>query len=136
MSEALHQRIYDVVRQVPPGQVASYGQIALVAGLGSARIVGRALAVLPSGNDVPWHRVLNSQGKIAERRDGGSDAEQARRLRAEGVFLDGKGRVDFASVAWPGPPWAWLEEQGYDVEELVLKSGGLRRTGPWCRWGF
>ena len=130
------QRIYDIVRQIPAGQVATYGQVALVAEVGSARRVGRALAILPRRNKVPWHRVLNSQGKIAERHDGGSDHEQARRLRKEGVFLDRLGRVDFKTVAWPGPPWAWLEEQGYDVESLVLRSGAVRRKGPWCKWGF
>lgn len=131
------ERIYELVRQVPAGRVATYGQIAFVAGLPSARMVGRALALLPSGREVPWHRIVNSQGRIAVRAGAASaDAEQARRLRAEGVLLDRSGRVDFASVAWPGPPWAWLAERGYDVEELVLRSGGLRRSGPWRHWAF
>ena len=133
---ARYRRIYDVVRQVPSGQVATYGQIALVAGLPSARIVGKALASLTADLDVPWHRILNSQGKISVRREGKADAEQQRRLKAEGVFLDRLGRVDFDSAAWPGPAWAWLEENGYDIDELVLKSGGLRRTGAWCRWRY
>lgn len=135
--QALNERIYTLVRQVPKGQVATYGQIAFVAGLPSARIVGRALSTLPSGKRVPWHRIVNSQGRISVRAGASmADAEQARRLRAEGVLLDPSGRVDFKATAWQGPAWAWLQERGYDVEELVLKSGGLRRSGPWSRWRF
>ncbi len=127
--------IYRVVQQVPAGQVATYGQIALVAGAPSARLVGRALARLPAGRrDVPWHRVINSQGRISPRAEGDGTAEQARRLRAEGVLLDAKGRVDFAAVAWTGPSWAWLARNGFDLEELVLRSRARRRTGAWCRW--
>ena len=131
-----YARIYDVVRQIPAGEAASYGQVALVAGVGSARIVGRALAELPDGTGVPWHRVLNSQGRISPRKGGGPDPEQRRLLQAEGVYLDRHGRVDFASVAWTGPAWAWLEAEGYDLEELVLRSRQVRRQGPWCRWNF
>ncbi len=60
------QAVYAIVRQIPSGLVASYGQIARIAGGGvSARMVGYALAALPQGNDVPWQRVINSQGKIS-----------------------------------------------------------------------
>ena len=135
-SRELYARIYAVVRQVPAGEVATYGQIALVADLPSARIVGRALAVLPAGRDVPWHRIVNSQGRISVRRDGKADPEQRRRLRAEGVLFDRRGRVDFARVAWPGPSWVWLAEQGFDVDTLILKSQRLRKTGAWSRWRF
>ena len=131
-----YARIYDVVRQIPAGEAASYGQVALVAGVGSARIVGRALAELPDGTGVPWHRVLNSQGRISPRKGGGPDPEQRRLLQAEGIYLDRHGRVDFPSVAWTGPAWAWLEAEGYDLEELVLRSRQVRRQGPWCRWNF
>ncbi len=129
-------RVYDITRQIPAGQVASYGQVAFVAELGSARIVGRAMASLSAGTDVPWHRVINSQGRIAIRKDGKEDSSQRRLLTAEGVFFDATGRIDFASVAWTGPSWAWLAENGYDVEALVMRSQNLRRTGPWQRWHF
>ena len=135
-AQQLHERIYRVVRQIPAGQAATYGQIAMVAGLSSARRVGRALAVLPDKSEVPWHRVINSQGKLAPRSDGKPDPEQRRRLRAEGVLLDRLGRIDFAMVAWTGPPWSFLEAEGYDLEELILKSRHRRRVGPWCRWRF
>jgi methylated-DNA-protein-cysteine methyltransferase-like protein len=135
-AQQLHERIYRVVRQVPAGQAATYGQVALVAGLPSARMVGRALAALPDKSEVPWHRVINSQGKLAPRSDGKPDPEQRRRLRAEGVQLDRQGRIDFARFAWTGPTWSFLEAEDYDLEELILKSRHRRRTGPWCRWRF
>ncbi|MHC4066568.1 MAG: MGMT family protein, partial [Planctomycetota bacterium] len=66
-AQQLHERIFRVVRQIPAGQAATYGQVAMVAGLPSARMVGRALAALPDKSEVPWHRVINSQGKLAPR---------------------------------------------------------------------
>lgn len=138
---ALFARIYKIVQQVPPGQVATYGQVALIAGASTARLVGRALRELPPRRKVPWHRIVNSQGKISPRdgqdaKTGSPDREQQRRLKAEGVFLDGQGRVDFASVGWTGPSWAWLDKQGYDVETLVMKSQGQPRRGAWKRWAL
>ena len=128
-------RIAAVIRQVPAGEVATYGPVAFVLGLGSARIVGRALAKLPAGQEVPWHRVINSQGKISDRKDGGDgDLRQRRLLQAEGVRFDVQGRVDFKTVAWRGPGWQWLESQGFDLDDLALRSQQLRRRGAWCRW--
>lgn len=133
----LYERIYAVTGQVPAGQVATYGQIALVAGASSARIVGYAMSTLPGGSRVPWHRVINSQGRISRRKEGGEESpEQRRLLEAERVRFDRAGRVDFGAVAWPGPSWRWLEENGFDIEVLTLKSARLRRAGAWCRWHF
>jgi methylated-DNA-protein-cysteine methyltransferase-like protein len=95
-TQHLHERIYRVVRQIPAGQAATYGQVALVAGLPSARMVGRALAALPGKSEVPWHRVINSQGKLAPRSDGKPDPEQRRRLRAAA-------RAASISPGSPGP---------------------------------
>ncbi len=131
--EVFH-RIYEVTRQVRKGEVASYGQIAFVAQVPSARIVGQAMARLPARTTVPWHRIINSQGKLALRKDGGPSTEQRRRLMAEGVNFDGKGRVNFKEVAWPGPSWRWLESKGFDLDDLALRSQTLKRIGPWCRW--
>ena len=133
-SRELEARIHQVTRQIPAGQVATYGQIGLVAGANSARRVGRAMSMLPAGSDVPWHRVINSQGKIAIRRDGGPNPEQTRRLRDEGVRLDRQGRVDLQAVAWPGPSLQWLEANGYDIEDLILRSQRKGRKGAWVNW--
>ena len=61
----LYVRIYDLVRQIPPGKVATYGQIAGVVGGCTARMVGYAMAAVPEGLDVPWQRVINAKGKIS-----------------------------------------------------------------------
>ena len=136
-SDRLRERIYSLIEQIPAGQVASYGQIAFLAEAGSARIVGRALAQLPKGRRLPWHRVINSQGRISDRKDGGEgDLRQKRLLQAEGVLFDAKGRVDFAEVAWPGPAWTWLQANGFDLDALALKSQGIPRRGPWRRWSL
>ena len=94
------------------------------------------MAMLPAGSDVPWHRVINSQGKISLRRHGGADPEQKRRLRTEGVRLDRQGRVDLAAVAWPGPSWQWLEANGYDIESLILRSQAKGKRGAWVNWNL
>jgi len=108
-----HQRIYALARQIPEGRVASYGQLAKLAGCG-ARLVGYAMAALPAASDVPWHRVINAGGAISRRRGGGGETRQRALLEAEGVRFDGAGRVDLEAVGWPGPGWDWLERHGYD----------------------
>ena len=108
-----YERIYALVGQIPAGRVATYGQIAAIEGHCTARMVGYAMAGLPSGQDVPWQRVLNSRGTISERSGGGGTSEQRRLLQAEGVLFDAHGRVDFSRCAWPGPDWGWLEQHEY-----------------------
>lgn len=83
--------------------MATYGRVAELAGLpGHARQVGYALAALPSGSAVPWHRVINAQGRISLRRDGpGSDLPQRARLEREGVVFDAGGRVSLKKFGWP-----------------------------------
>lgn len=74
------------------GRVASYGQIAALAGLpGRARLVGRALRETPDGLELPWHRVLTASGKLAFPVDSPPFLEQKRRLTAEGVLLTASG---------------------------------------------
>jgi len=99
----MYEQIYAVVRQIPPGRVATYGQIAAIVGGCSARMVGYALAALPFGRDVPWQRVINRQGKISLRGGGIGSALQRQLLEAEGVQFDQAGRVDFEQVGWAGP---------------------------------
>jgi methylated-DNA-protein-cysteine methyltransferase-like protein len=97
------ERIYDVVRRIPKGRVATYGQVASLAGLPRhARQVGYALHVLPANTDVPWHRVINARGEVSARSTPGSDELQLALLRRERV-LGRDGRVDLARFQWePG----------------------------------
>jgi methylated-DNA-protein-cysteine methyltransferase-like protein len=83
--------------------VATYGQIARITGNCTARMVGYAMAALPRGTDVPWQRVINSQGRISERRRGDGAVSQRKILEAEGVRFDAKGKVDFDRAGWQGP---------------------------------
>ena len=87
-----YQRIYATVAAIPAGRVASYGQIAARAGLpGRARLVGAALRDTPDEMELPWFRVLHSNGSIALPRGSRGFREQSRRLRAEGVDVrDGR----------------------------------------------
>lgn len=91
-------RILAVVARIPSGRVATYGQIAELAGLpGQARLVGYALH---GCNDlVPWHRVINAHGRISLAADTTAALSQHRRLQREGVALIG-GRVDLARFRW------------------------------------
>ena len=96
-----YQSIYDVVRQIPEGKVATYGDIAALAGLPNhPRLAGYALHALPIYTDVPWQRVINAQGKISlGRADIGGELQQRRLLEEEGVvFLNG--RVDLKVYRW------------------------------------
>lgn len=93
-----YARIYRVVQAIPPGRVASYGQVATLAGLPrGARQVGRALAVCPAS--LPWHRVLNSAGRIALPEGDPTRERQRRRLSREGVVVI-EGRVNLRQFGW------------------------------------
>jgi methylated-DNA-protein-cysteine methyltransferase related protein len=109
----VYERIYAVVRQIPPGQVATYGQIAGIVGGCTARMAGYAMAALPFDTDVPWQRVINAQGKVSPRSGGQGGALQRQILEEEGVQFDSRDRVDFDQVGWPGPDWGWLEQHGF-----------------------
>ena len=103
-------RIWEVVRRIPRGRVASYGQVAAVAGLPrQARLVGYALhASIP--DSLPWHRVVNVAGRLSlARADAAAALTQRMRLEREGVAFDARGRVRMAGHRWaprarrPGP---------------------------------
>jgi methylated-DNA-protein-cysteine methyltransferase-like protein len=96
----LYERIYAVVRRIPAGRVATYGQIAKLAGRCGARQVGYALAALSEGSGVPWQRIINSQGRISLRSSGGHDVLQRELLEEEGVEFSLDGRVDLARFGW------------------------------------
>ncbi len=117
---AFNEQVWEIVRQIPPGKVSTYGQIAAMLptpeGLTlrdyeafAPRWVGGAMAACPEG--VPWQRVINSQGKISLRKGGGAQ-NQRELLEAEGVVFDEKERVDLSRFGWDGPAEAWLKERG------------------------
>lgn len=98
------QLIYAVVAQVPKGRVATYGQIAELAGLPRrARLVGYALSALAAGNRLPWHRIVNAKGQISARGEGGNDAAvqaQRKRLEREGIRFDANDSISLAQYRW------------------------------------
>jgi methylated-DNA-protein-cysteine methyltransferase related protein len=94
--------IYDVIRRIPRGWVATYGQVATMAGLPRrARLVGRLLQRLDPAVKIPWHRVVNARGEISYSlsRNGG-DALQRRLLEKEGLEFDADGRLDLDRCRW------------------------------------
>lgn len=96
-----YRRIYAVVSRIPRGRVATYGQVAILAGLPrQARQVGYALHALPAASRVPWHRVVNAKGQISLRSGGlGHDELQQQMLAREGVkFADGT--ISLARFLW------------------------------------
>jgi len=106
----VYERIYFVIRQIPSGKVATYGQIGRIVGECSPRMVGYALAALQPGTDVPWQRVINSQGKISLRIDGVENNLQQQLLEAEGVSFDEEGKTDLQRFGWEGVSWEWLNK--------------------------
>jgi methylated-DNA-protein-cysteine methyltransferase-like protein len=85
---ARREAVYLVLAQIPAGTVASYGQVAELAGLGrGARFVGRVLSQLPDGTTLPWHRVLGAGGRLSLPAGSPSGDEQRSRLRSEGVTI-------------------------------------------------
>jgi len=110
--EAFATRVRDVVARIPAGHVATYGQIAALAGYPRrARHVGQVLAGLPAGSRLPWHRVINAQGRVSVRAgSGGPDSRQQRLLRKEGVPMPG-GRVNLQRYRWrPEEEGAWVTD--------------------------
>ena len=104
------RRIWGVIRDIPRGSVASYGQIAEVAGLTrGARQVGYALRFVPEDEPVPWHRVLRASGQIAFAEGSEQFNEQSKRLMMEGVRVN-NGKVDMNEYRWR-----------QDLDELLWK---------------
>lgn len=112
-----YEQVYAVVRRVPAGQVTSYGRIAQMLGTPkAARAVGYALRALkdkqadPAYMDIPWHRVINGQGRISiSNREYGAEM-QARLLREEGVDVDQELRIDLNRYLWPGLHWLEIDD--------------------------
>lgn len=125
--DVFNAQVWEIVRQVPYGQVTTYGQIASMipcpAGVAQAdydklapRWVGNAMNAVSGlvGKEepsIPWHRVINSKGGISMSPEVKAGIEQRRRLRAEGVAFNEKEQVDFRVVGWQGPEISWREDK-------------------------
>lgn len=132
--EQFNRQVWEIARQIPPGKVASYGQLAAhippPQGMDAdtyaafrARWAGAAMRECPS--DVPWQRVLNAQGKISLPPGSRGALEQRRLLEAEGVAFDERERIDLKRFGWGGPPRAWLLEHGLPAPDEDFQQGSL-----------
>jgi methylated-DNA-protein-cysteine methyltransferase-like protein len=93
--------ILAAVRQIPRGKVSSYGQVAVLAGLPRrARLVGTVLRTHPNVRGLPWHRVINSGGRISFPAGSESHARQRQLLEREGVVFIGQ-RINMKEFGWP-----------------------------------
>lgn len=121
--ESFFKTVWDIARQIPAGNVSSYGQIASMippqADMPPTRMrnlaprwVGTAMRKTPRGKSIPWHRVINSRGSISFPAGSAQAEEQRRLLEMEGVGFDASGKVDFAQVGWLGPDEAYLQRHG------------------------
>lgn len=89
------EKIYEVVKSIPEGKVATYGQVALLAGNPRwARVVGYALHVNPEPGIIPCHRVVNREGKVAPVFAFGGEGVQRQLLESEGIVFETDGRID------------------------------------------
>ena len=95
------EQIWQVIALIPKGRVATYGQIAELAGLpGGARRVGRVLSQLPRGSRIPWHRVVNASGGISLPESSGGYMRQRSRLTREGIVFSSSGRIALKRFRW------------------------------------
>lgn len=92
--------VFDVARAIPKGRVTTYGIIAAVLGLGSARMVGWALNKCMPGDNVPAHRVVNSKGELSGRLNFSTPTAMQERLEKEGVKVKNDKIVDFRKLVW------------------------------------
>ncbi len=96
-----YEMIYVIVKRVPRGRVATYGQIAKLANLsGHARQVGYALNALPTNTRIPWHRVINAKGEISTRNDPKCEHRQHRLLKQEDIAFDERSRIALTRFGW------------------------------------
>lgn len=107
MTGDFKEDVFALVARIPPGRVASYGQLALMAGRPrSARIVGQLMSRHTQGRALPCHRVVKSDGSLCEGYEFGIVGLQRELLRSEGVHFLPDGRVDMRQARWDGAPVA------------------------------
>ncbi len=136
-----YDKIYAVIARIPPGRVATYGQVAALAGIPRhARQVGYALHSLPDGADIPWQRVINSKGEVSTRAASGWMAEgaglregyQRHLLQEEGVVFDLQGRVDLRRFGWDPDteqdPRPARPAEVAEIESLLRPLGSRERA--------
>lgn len=105
-AESRNERVWRVVREIPEGCVATYGQIADLVGIpgrSAARQVGYALAALGQGSDIPWHRVINARGALSPRANPDAAEYQRLLLEAEGIGFDHRQLIDLDRYRWRPP---------------------------------
>lgn len=103
MKDNSFQKIYDVVKRIPKGKVATYGQVALLAGNPRwSRVVGYALHANPQPRIIPCHRVVNRFGEVSSAFAFGGENEQIRLLTDEGVQFELDGRINLKEYQWDG----------------------------------
>ncbi|SDS75262.1 methylated-DNA-protein-cysteine methyltransferase related protein [Halopseudomonas xinjiangensis] len=101
VSDPVKEAFWAALASIPHGRVCSYGTLARLAGLGrGARLAGRWLGQLPEGSSLPWHRVVNSQGRLSLPADSPAGQEQFARLTEEGVSIRNR-RIDMKRYGWP-----------------------------------
>jgi methylated-DNA-protein-cysteine methyltransferase-like protein len=100
---SIFERVHTLVQHIPPGKVATYGQIARLLGMPrAARTVGWAMRAVPEGSDVPWQRVVNARGTVSFPSGSQGAALQQALLEEEGVAFDERGRIDLDVYGWAG----------------------------------
>ena len=102
MNSPIYQQIYEIIRLIPAGKVATYGQIAEIVGGCTPRMVGYATSEISIDSDIPWQRVINFQGEISPRSEGSGELLQQELLEAEGVQFDQNGRTNLELYLWEG----------------------------------
>lgn len=109
-----YDNVHALIREVPKGEVASYGMIAsLLPGVGP-RQVARALRTAPKG--LPWQRVITASGAMA---DHNGAARQRALLKKEGVAFKKNGAVEWSAHRWRGPSQKWIDKSGLDIERVM-----------------
>ena len=102
MKSPLYQQIHEIIRLIPRGKVATYGQIGEIVGGCTARMVGYAASAIPVDSEIPWQRVINYKGKISSRIGGSGELLQQELLEGEGIQFDQSGKTNLKYYRWNG----------------------------------
>ncbi len=115
-SPSFNDLVYALVRHIPPGKVLNYGRVGYLLGVErGARAVGWALSALRHGDHgVPWHRVINAQGRVSIKSSPEGAAEQRARLEAEGIIFDERGYLDMDRYLWQPDP--------HEIEQIIRQA--------------